>query len=641
MATETLSPAETNLDSLELSIRKELAPALYRDHNMGFQLLEADDTEEKASGVRVFLIGEKLWLYAPIFFISGEIMGDELLYIKNKDVFVPFDEDWVNYLLSKEPLTLGSPGTRSEKSTEPDFTPFTRIPTSPEGLSTGTVKSAFAKWARRSYERACKHFDLCEMVKQADESAKAGLCRFLLADLKVAEHLVNRFPELIELLRPIEKQAQEEPQNELPVSVKVIVSAGEATSDERPQVLTQGYAVRDGRPEEQKARLTPVSQLKLVTPGETGFYRVVTADGPVEMLVVLHGPREVTSVTQDSAAEKSMLQDRMDVVRWEDKLYARPSGELCAVNDPNLVTRAHWETRYNELPGKEEVVPGSGEYLFIGPNPGETFGPTYVHDVVGLPNGQHEIGTSKGSCLVTTSGGSLIFQDGRYIVPGTWKIVKLTGGKIVTPGPTQLLASSDTLLQVKKAGSSFVLDGYKGRDYAQRYSHALKLLMEKYGAGEKEARRALQLAREVGTELFLIKEGQMPPAAEAPAMPPMPMSEMPEDPGARRAVQLAQRALEAGQADVVDVGAMSALLNTSDSLQYIAKYMGDLLTAVDRLGRILFVIYWNYDEFVEAFGHSETEVLRDRLVSIFKDLGALILELKEKTASPLDLPVVD
>lgn len=76
------------------------------DYEVGFQLIEKNQENTKAVGVFGFKIGNQ-WLYAPVFFLNGDLKGHELLYIKNQDLFVPLKEEWVNYLLGRRPSMLG------------------------------------------------------------------------------------------------------------------------------------------------------------------------------------------------------------------------------------------------------------------------------------------------------------------------------------------------------------------------------------------------------------------------------------------------------------------------------------------------------------------------------------------------------
>ena len=107
------------------------------------------------------------------------------------------------------------------------------------------------------------------------------------------------------------------------------------------------------------------------------------------------------------------------------------------------------------------------------------------------------------------------------------------------------------------------------------------------------------------------------------------------------AADLANQAVQSGQGDVLDASALSAMFSLSDENQFIKKYLGDLLTAVDRLGKILFILYWNYRDFTEAYGESDIQQLEDHLVNAFKQLGTIVLDLKDKVAKPDQMPLLE
>jgi hypothetical protein len=96
---------EQAFSSLAYSYLRDKAPRLL-DNMIGFQLVERNDDNTKAMGVFGFQI-DKQWLYAPVFFLNGDLKGHELLYMKNNDSFVPLKEDWINYIMSRKPHILG------------------------------------------------------------------------------------------------------------------------------------------------------------------------------------------------------------------------------------------------------------------------------------------------------------------------------------------------------------------------------------------------------------------------------------------------------------------------------------------------------------------------------------------------------
>ncbi len=102
---EQESGFEQAFSSLAYAYLKDKAPRLI-DFILGFQLVDRNEDNTKAVGIFGFKVG-KQWLYAPVFFLNGDLKGHELLYIKNQDSFVPMKENWVNYIMSRKPHVLG------------------------------------------------------------------------------------------------------------------------------------------------------------------------------------------------------------------------------------------------------------------------------------------------------------------------------------------------------------------------------------------------------------------------------------------------------------------------------------------------------------------------------------------------------
>lgn len=99
------TPFEQAFANLAHAYLKDKAPTL-QDYEVGFQLIDRNQENTKAVGVFGFKVGSQ-WLYAPVFFLNGDLKGHELLYIKNQDLFVPLKENWLNYLLNRRPHILG------------------------------------------------------------------------------------------------------------------------------------------------------------------------------------------------------------------------------------------------------------------------------------------------------------------------------------------------------------------------------------------------------------------------------------------------------------------------------------------------------------------------------------------------------
>lgn len=195
------SSFEQAFSSLAYSYVKDKSPRLI-DYIVGFQLVDRNEDNTKAMGVFGFKVGDQ-WLYAPVFFLNGDLKGHELLYMKKQDAFVPMKENWVNYLISRKPHVLGegSPkDTYQLGGIPPDLYRLTHPPTSSKyGADAYVYRPELQEWARPFLgflgAAATKAEALFE--KQAGLAEKLDLRNFLGESfelLKAAWELCEQYP---------------------------------------------------------------------------------------------------------------------------------------------------------------------------------------------------------------------------------------------------------------------------------------------------------------------------------------------------------------------------------------------------------------------------------------------------------------
>lgn len=102
---------EQAFSSLAYAYLKDKAPRLL-DFIIGFQLVDRNEDNTKAVGIFGFKVGDQ-WLYAPVFFLNGDLKGHELMYLKKQDMFVPLKENWVNHVISRKPHILGEASAKN------------------------------------------------------------------------------------------------------------------------------------------------------------------------------------------------------------------------------------------------------------------------------------------------------------------------------------------------------------------------------------------------------------------------------------------------------------------------------------------------------------------------------------------------
>jgi hypothetical protein len=338
------TPFEQAFSNLAHAYLKDKAPSLL-DYEVGFQLVDRNQENTKAIGVFGFKVGNQ-WLYAPVFFLNGDLKGHELLYIKNQDLFVPMKENWLNYILNRKPHVLGTPVTKNMQQLgimPPNLYQLSRSPYKYASVNT------LPDWVQDALP-VIAYAAVMNPKHDAKYASVPDLPTFLkAAGLDTFKYLLNScklFPKLAQAIDSFHgfnvvqdiishyKKANEEccdksvinPENcEKPLdndfsnhrkpvvtvgkgkkkkkeSLKIAVYKGDISipagdefkdlSDkERTKLLQEGIHIRDGRHEKEiSVAYDAQSELKLTNPTETGIYDLLVKPAQFEKCLVLFGP---------------------------------------------------------------------------------------------------------------------------------------------------------------------------------------------------------------------------------------------------------------------------------------------------------------------------------------------------------------
>lgn len=98
-------------------------------------------------------------------------------------------------------------------------------------------------------------------------------------------------------------------------------------------------------------------------------------------------------------------------------------------------------------------------------------------------------------------------------------------------------------------------------------------------------------------------------------------------------MQMAQEAEGSGQKELFDTSVIGGLLKSMRG-SVVDRNLPPLMTALDRIGRIMFSFWWHNEEFADRYGKQDIPELEDTLRNTFEALGDLVLYLKRKTVDP-------
>lgn len=376
---------EQAFSNLAHAYLRDAAPKLL-EHEIGFQLLDRNRENTKAVGVFAFKLGSQ-WLYAPVFFLNGDLKGHELLYIKNQDMFVPLKENWVNYLVNRKPSILGSGIDKNLTQfgqRQPDFTQLSRSPAKfgsaqptlkemmtavmPTLAKTATMNTALA------FQELGQSLNLATFLKEArlttiDMLVKS--CQYAphLAEAIDEFHGLDIIKEAVAVAKDREAQATkqagvldsapEKPKAQS--SLKIVtyettlqtgLPAGYSEEDQE-KLLNDGVLIKDERGDDQVS--VPYSiqtEKKLFNPTESGLYELVVKPGDIERCYVAVHPM--------GASKRA---DFVTVVRVDgtpDWLNTR-ADQVFAVSK---VEGDEFDTWYDALP-EANTVSKSGRYMAL------------------------------------------------------------------------------------------------------------------------------------------------------------------------------------------------------------------------------------------------------------------------------------
>lgn len=378
------TPFEQAFSNLAHAYLRDSAPKLL-DHEVGFQLLDRNRENTKAVGVFAFKVGSQ-WLYAPVFFLNGDLKGHELLYIKNQDMFVPLKENWVNYLINRKPNILGSGIDRNLSQfgqRQPDFTQLSRSP-SKFGSAQPTLKEmmtavmpTLAKTATmntgEALESLGKSINFRDFLKEAGLETINALvkgCQYapqlataieefhgldVIKEAIAAAHARNSQPKIASVLSEAPKTPESAKGLEIMTSSVTVQTKAphDYTEEEQEKLLRDGVLIRDTRDRDNVSVPYDIQTVKkLWTPNRSGLYDILVKPGNVERCYVAVHPM--------GAGKRS---DFVTVVRTEGTptwINTRADQVFCLT----CVEGDEFDSWFNALPDANSAGK-SGRYMAI------------------------------------------------------------------------------------------------------------------------------------------------------------------------------------------------------------------------------------------------------------------------------------
>ena len=113
---------EDDFGSLAYQFVNDRAPALV-PYMLGFEVVDRNEDGSKAVGIFGYKVDEDFY-YIPAFFLNNQVRGVDMILNKKTNQFVPLTEKWIDYIVNKHSIRIGSPASNEVRDTmrNPDLT---------------------------------------------------------------------------------------------------------------------------------------------------------------------------------------------------------------------------------------------------------------------------------------------------------------------------------------------------------------------------------------------------------------------------------------------------------------------------------------------------------------------------------------
>lgn len=374
---------ERTFADLAYASMKSRAPMLM-EHVIGWQLIDVSEDETRAIGIFGFKIGEQ-WLYAPVFFMNGELKGKELLYLKGQDIFVPLQENWINYIVNRRPYVLGEtePFTLEQLGYRPpDFTQYSESPETKRAMYEPLMDGLQSEWAKDAvasiFSIMPSDFKLDRFTKSADrlhlpdflDSAGIEAQEVFLQTMRNDEKFASAVLQFYDI-----GDFRENPRNiftekKATVDHKITGTAPEVvvtlpgnnyadgalkdmTDAEKEQLMQGEIVIQDHRQNTSNVYPADVHK-RLFSPTESGCYDILMRDGQFKKLVAIHSPHTI-----DANSRGNIL------------LLDQNTGDYMLIHATSVYSKKRyyddsWREMFEGLSNPTPAVKGA--YIFIGPD---------------------------------------------------------------------------------------------------------------------------------------------------------------------------------------------------------------------------------------------------------------------------------
>ena len=106
---------EDDFGSLAYQFVEDRAPALV-PYMLGFEVVDRNEDGSKAVGIFGYKVDDDFY-YIPCFFLNNQVRGVDMMLNKKTNQFIPLTEKWIDYVVNKHSIRIGSPASNEVRDT--------------------------------------------------------------------------------------------------------------------------------------------------------------------------------------------------------------------------------------------------------------------------------------------------------------------------------------------------------------------------------------------------------------------------------------------------------------------------------------------------------------------------------------------
>ena len=601
---------------------------------IGGQLLEISPEGDRGAMVFGVKFGRKL-VQVPALFVNGRIKGTEMMNLPEEDLFVPFDKQWADIVSSSHLADLGvsinnAPVGKPSVDLRP---PFALSPMS-VGPSNSNTKYASMPMSFLPDEKHM-HRDgvsLKKFLKSASPRAKIAFLNQIRDD-EFTRYVVmyQHDPDEIVKLAKSTKDIQPLEKNDNEKVVKIFENitdedAIELSPDDKNKLVDGAVVVKDKRPEDKVYKIKATrSELSLHSIPGTGVADVVWPYKIKDAFIFkkrydkhydIYDPKtkEIYEVKSGGALITNFRSNAIpDYIYKPDNVPLTWKDRIKVIDQDTHREIGTISSLYDEGMKRDRIVSDDSVTLRSVRSDG-TYTDSKVFSDSLFPKGNR---FARNVLLLPFK--DCIYADDTPAYVGEREIEDVPYMPLLNMQEYKIIDSTaDITKEPWMEGVKVVVDS-DDFTYPNKKA-AFKALITEHDLREIDARRIL----EVPDVYFLEKRADVLNVNTTSQTETQVPGENPVGTSNDYTGQLKE---------FFDASVIASLLKTPDAADLVDEYLHSLVLTLDKIARLLLLIYWKPEDFSDRYGKNAVSTLEGMLKNIFESLGESIAILYQKKFS--------